>query len=157
MNVASNLLCLEQGVSANHKTVEAFLVPLGDLRDGLYELYCDSGDRRLRALVDADGPWSSYVSALYALSDEILEALVPIASEGRCGPTELAQVLQGIAVRCAAFAHAAADLPDQTMKALESLGIDATNPVDPLRNASQHLGEVVRAAKEVTKAASRLQ
>ena len=158
MNVASNLLCLESktedvGVLSARRleqtrgaeSIAAFLAPLGELRDALYELYCDCGDPRMRALQGADTPLAAYVSGLYALCDEILEALA-VVSGMRGGPPDLVQVTSDMKIRCSAFAHASSRLPDEAAAALASVAVDATNAVDPLRNVGEHFQDVVRAA-----------
>jgi hypothetical protein len=143
MNVASNLLCLEQMRGAD--SIDTFLAPLGELRDALYELYCDSGDPRMRALQGADSALAAYVSGLYALCDEILEAL-SVVSAMRSDHPDLVQITADMKLRCAAFAQASSQLPDRAATALASVEVDDTNAVDPLRNVGEHFQDVVRAA-----------
>jgi hypothetical protein len=158
MNVATNLMCLEQAVAASGDRLQktgpaclaALLGPLGELRDALYELYCDGGDPRMRALQTAGSPLSAYVSGLYALCDEILETFA-VASGLPSGHPELAETASEIATRCAAYAAATTDLPEKATQALAAVAVDATNPVDPLRNASQHLRDVIRAADDIVR------
>ena len=64
MNAAANILCLEQLVdvvmdSADVLALErvrALIARLGDVRDALYELYCDAADPRMRGSSTPDGP-----------------------------------------------------------------------------------------------------
>jgi hypothetical protein len=149
MNVASNLLCLEQVVAgARGASVAAFFGPLGELRDALYELYCDCGDPRMSAVYGAGRPLSTYVSGLYALCNEILENLSLVYGM-RSGHPDLVPIAAEIGTRCAAFVQATSELPDLAAEALASVTVDATNAVDPLRDASRHFQDVVRAAGDV--------
>jgi len=145
MNVASNLLCLEP------KAATEFLVPLGELRDALYELYCDCGDPRMHAIHGSTSPLAGYVAGLYALCDEVLEMLAMISGD-RSGPADLVRFTADIRTRCVAFEQACAPLADEVATALATVSVDATNPVDPLRDVREHFRDVVRAAGDLVRA-----
>jgi hypothetical protein len=156
MNLASNVLCLEQSVETSGARsmldVGRFLGPLGDLRDALYELYCDASDRRMRPLVETQGPLGAYVCALYAACDGILDGLMAVASEIHRGSPDLSDAMADVLAQCKVFATTSSALLGQASEALAGVPVDATNPVDPLRGACQDLRDTIRAAEALVDA-----
>jgi hypothetical protein len=167
MTVASNLLCLEQmldkcetagGSNSDPHVVfvARSLAPLTDLRDALYELYCDASDVRMRPLTTLGGPIAMYVCALYAACDEILEALMGLVSETLRGKPRVADAVAEAEERCKAFASASSELSEGASRALARIAVDLTNPVDPLRSAAQNLQNAIEAAARLVEASSQV-
>jgi hypothetical protein len=148
MNVVSCLHCLEQ--ANDDGAVAAFIEPLGQLRDALYELYCESGDPRMRPLHAAGGLLSAYVAGLYALCDDILETLTTASGLGGDDP-DVVRLATRIRASGAAFEQASAELPDRISEALASVAVDVTNAVDPLRGVGERFQDLVRAARELAR------
>jgi hypothetical protein len=146
MNVVSNLVCLEPW-AGGEGPASALFVSLGELRDALYELYCDCGDPRLGELQGRGSPLAAYVSGLYALCDETHETLT--AASGLRGLAEISQWATDWKTRRAAFIEATGDLPARVAAALASIEVDPMDPADPLRSVGERLQGVVRAADDV--------
>ncbi len=132
MALASNLLCLEQTAE------EPSHVPvLGDLRDALYELYCDASEPRMRPALEMDQPLPAYIKAVYELADSILTGH-PRADASRS---------------FALFDAATGGLGERAASVLQAIPMEADNPVEPLRFAIHHLEDVLRLVDRLRAAA----
>jgi len=123
MNLAGGQLCVEQVLEANDAFGRAVSASLETLRDALYEMYCDAADVRMSELAKPEGALGRYVRAVYALSEEVIAAMLETE---RDAPkiARLAAALMGLAA------------PDAE-RWLEKLGVDTQNPLEPLRRLSR--------------------
>jgi hypothetical protein len=156
MNVASNLLCLEQAAdsikskpSAARRIVEKSLAPLGEVRDALYELYCDATDARMQPLLDAMGPLPVYVRALYLWYNSVLEALVALATDLQRGQPDCAYLQAAIDRSTTSFKASSQGMPERVAEALDALPIEPTSPVEPLRGLRRHFAQLVFAVRSL--------
>src|SRR5438445_10326654 len=73
MNAASNILCLAQMVDSVMDTADVLAVDrvralaerLSEVRDSVYELYCDAADPRMRGRSTPDGALTEYITRFY--------------------------------------------------------------------------------------------
>jgi hypothetical protein len=170
VNVASNLHCLEQMLAAMRKTPSEAIVllktpvgPLNELRDALFEVYCDVGDPRVKDVLGEPNLLNEYVRALYELCDSTLEALTNFAAEVQNGTPDSERVRSDLARGAATFASAASTPFGPMLEALRSFAIDPTDPKDPkdstdptppLQHVVQHIGQMVSAATHLLEAIS---
>lgn len=147
MNLAGKLLCLEQVMDAvpaqSAARVRGVLEDLSEVRDALYEVYCDAADPRMRAWTAEDAPFATYIIGLYAWCDGVADAHIvlarkpELAASGEAGETATAAPL---------FDDGAAQ---KITDALHSLDIDQTSPVEPLRNVFKDIEEMFFVARSL--------
>jgi hypothetical protein len=136
LSLAGNLLCLEQALDSAPRVagIHAVLHLLNELRDALYEVYCDAADARMNQYTREGAAFAKYIRGLYAWAEGMVEAHLTLASRLRSTripsidlssieetSTRLAPCLDDEAARDIAHLH-------------ETLGVDVANPIEPLRN-----------------------
>jgi hypothetical protein len=151
MNAAANILCLEQLVdvvmdSADVLALErvrALIAKLGDVRDALYELYCDAADPRMRGSSTPDGPLTKYITELYAFSDLVNDRLATITTAMRTDSADWKLLAPTLDMGAPLFAE---DVRRSVRDSVHGLGVDFSNHVEPLRNLPKDVEEMFLAA-----------
>ncbi len=151
MNAAANILCLEQLVdvvmdSADVLALErvrALITRLGDVRDALYELYCDAADPRMRGSSTPDGPLTKYITELYALSDLVNDRLATITTAMRTDSADWTLLALTLDAGAPLFTE---DARRAVRESVHGLGVDFSNHVEPLRNLPKDVEEMFLAA-----------
>jgi hypothetical protein len=160
MALASELLWLEQllvagtEASAHLETVRGLMEQTEAVRDALYELYCDAADDRMATLVAPGATLEVHVRKSYAWCTRVVGLLAAITSglraPQRTGPDWAA------AKACFREASALYAEPAGTLgQAVSALPIDFTSPIEPLRNLSRDLEQLLRAKGELQAALSK--
>ena len=152
MELAGNLLCLEQTVDAVRytETTRALVVRIQTIaeeaaraRDALYDLYCDAADPRMKRWTAAGTPLATYVEGLYWWCGAVVLAHVALAtglrSEQRVTAVDALQLREALERAAPLFDEFIAETIPESFK---SLGIDETSPVEPLRNLYKNLEEL---------------
>jgi hypothetical protein len=152
MGVVSSMSILEQLLDGVKLAGASELAAdLSELRDALYELYCDAADDRMRAVTTEACPFTKYIKGLYTSADAVLAAFIMVAAAARSkkqidwAPLE-EQVHH--------LADTSAD--DAIRAALAPLQIDAKNPTEPLRNLQKDVASTFAAARTLAERLSRL-
>ena len=122
MSLAGGQLCVEQAMMADDSAGRAVAARLEELRDALYEMYCDAADPRMREVASVDGALGRYVRALYVATEEVVSFMLD------------AERVPG---RAAELGKSIASLPALDAEWLTGLGIDANNPLEPLRHVAR--------------------
>ena len=151
MNAAANILCLEQLVdvvmdSADVLALErvrALIARLGDVRDALYELYCDAADPRMRGSSTPDGPLTKYITGVYAFSDHVNDRVATITTAMRTDSADWTLLAPTIDASAPLFEE---DLRRSVRDSVHGLGVDFSNHVEPLRNLPKDVEEMFLAA-----------
>ena len=151
MNAAANILCLEQLVdvvmdSADVLALErvrALIQRLGDVRDTLYELYCDAADPRMRGSSTPDGPLTKYITPLYAFADDVNDRLATITTAVRTDSADWKQLVPALEAGALLFAE---DERRAVRDSVHGLGVDFSNHVEPLRNLPKDVEDMFLAA-----------
>jgi hypothetical protein len=158
MNLASSLLWLEQQYGdhaeppSSHRTevhseaMRALVEKAAAVRDALYELYCDAADGRLAPMVSTGGVLETHVRAAYKWCEQTVGLVTGIGSSLReaDGPDWTAAKN--------AYRQTVAIYPGSgwaARKAAESLGVDFSSPIEPLRGFPQHLDQLLAAIDEL--------
>jgi hypothetical protein len=150
MNAAANVLHLEQLLDVVMDSADVLAVDrargliarLGDVRDALYELYCDAADARMEAETAADSQLAEYIALLYEWCAKVNDRVVTVASAMKSGPADWS-ALAGATPSPSLFAegvHRA--LRDR----VQAVGVDFANPVEPLRNLPKDVEHMFVAA-----------
>jgi hypothetical protein len=149
MNLAGNLTLLDQLVESPQATrgVRAVAKDLSDLRDALYELYCDAADPRMKDWTADGAPFSTYIKGLYAWADGVCDAYSTFVARLKTTGIDSTSLKLSL--------NRVARLVDDALVAriedgLTQLPVDASSPVDPIRSLHKDLEElfsVVRALK----------
>ena len=145
MGVAANILCFEQSLQPDDENgkLGTLAGKVGDVRDALYELYCDAADARMEKLTAAQGTLSMYIGGLYAWCDRIVDALLVQSMDAR-GVT---LNLTGVRARAVTDARLFDDETRARIRAeVRALGIDFLSPVEPLRNLPKDVEQLFVAA-----------
>jgi hypothetical protein len=152
MSVVSSLSVLEQLVDDVKLTgVAAELAnDLSELRDALYELYCDAADERMRAVITESSPFTKYIKGLYASLEAVLKAFIAVANGARSGS---GVNWSPVAAHADHLADTSAD--DAIRAAITALAIDAKSPIEPLRNLSKDVASTFAAARALAERLSR--
>jgi hypothetical protein len=159
MNLASRLLWIEQQVdgegppSSSNVQREGHLGPIrgmltdfGDVRDALYELYCDAADERLAPLVQPGASLDVLVRNTYVWCTLVVALLARVTTDVRTpeGPDwNLAKT---------EFRAAEIKYPERSHDAREAvagLRIDFKSPVEPLRHLPDDLESLVRNSEKL--------
>lgn len=114
---------------AHADTVRRLAAQVDVVRDALYELYCDATDQRARILVGPSAPLEHHVRCIYEWCGRVVALLGALVNGLRAGGPDWA-------VAKAQFRGASAMYvapSDALRAAVGKLGIDASNPVEPLR------------------------
>jgi hypothetical protein len=153
MSLVSSLSLLEQlleGAKAEVAGGRGLANDLSELRDALYELYCDAADERMRSVTTESSPFTRYVRQLYASCEAVVGAFIMVAAAARAGKTVEWAPLEE-------HAHHLADAGavDAIRAVLSPLSIDARNPVEPLRNLPKDLASTYAAARTLAERLSR--
>jgi hypothetical protein len=162
MSLASELVWLEQNSDAgvdgppssgqregHFEALRSLAEQASDVRDALYELYCDAADPRLSVLLapDAAGaPLEAYVRTSYDWCGRVVKLLGRITTDLRApgGPDWN--------VAKSAFREAARHYPgdgDAARTAVQGLPIDYSIPVEPLRHLPSNLEQLLESAAEL--------
>ena len=151
MSLVSSMSLLEQlleGVELHGATdVEK---DLSELRDALYELYCDAADPRMVAATTESSPLTRYIRGLYASCEAVLGGFIVVAAGARAKkPVDWAPLREQ--------AHHLADTgaDDPIRASLAPLQIDARSPTEPLRNLPKDLASTYAAARTLAERLSR--
>lgn len=143
MGVAANILCFEQSLDADdgNGKLGTLAAKVGDVRDALYELYCDAADARMESVTVAQGTLAIYISGLYAWCDRVVDALLVQSMDARGATLDLA----------AAYAIHDDHLFDEATRErirgeVRALGIDFASPVEPLRNLPKDIEQLFLSA-----------
>lgn len=151
MHLASDLLCLEQlveglaGGGAPSETLRRLTAQAGEVRDALYELYCDAADPRMAPVVEPGAALEQDVRRRYAWCTRIVAVLTAIADGLRRGGPDWGAIKAGF--RDAAERYAGAS--DVLRDAVKGLLVDFTSPVEPLRNLPQDLEQLFGSAERL--------
>jgi len=152
MELAGNLLCLEQSVDSVRYTestratlvrVQTIAEEAGRLRDSLYDLYCDAADPRMKPWTATGTALASYVDGLYRWCGAVVTAHVALTSslrtEQRVTSIDALQLREALERVGPLLDEAAGEAIPESLRAL---GIDETNPIEPLRNLYKNLEEL---------------
>ncbi len=151
LTLAANVLCVEQLIEvaaggADALAIErslALLARLDEVRDSLYELYCDTADPRMTAQTVAGAELPRYIGRLYSWCDSVADRMVAIAARMKNGPAEWGQLAPSLS-------DAELLLDDVTTRAVRtsiaSVGVDFTSPVEPLRTLPKDLDAMFASA-----------
>jgi len=151
MHLASDLLCLEQLVEgfaeggAHPETLRRLTAQAGEVRDALYELYCDAADPRMASVVASGGALEQHVRGRYAWCTRIVAVLTAIADGLRKGGPDWGTIKAGF--RDAAECYAGPS--DVLRDAVRGLLVDFASPVEPLRNLPQDLEQLFGSAERL--------
>jgi hypothetical protein len=158
MNLASSLLWLEQQwgghveppsshrTEVHTETMRTLVAQAAAVRDALYELYCDAADGRLAPMVSSGGVLGTHVRATYKWCERTVALVSGIGSSLREaeGPDWTAAKTS--------YRETVALYPGSgwaARKAADSLGVDFSSPVEPLRGFPQHLDQLLAAVDEL--------
>lgn len=135
MSLAGGQLCVEQATTNDDTFAIAVSHCLEALRDALYEMYCDTADPRMRSLAAEAAPVGRFVRAVYATTEEIVNFMLDTERE-RAKAHALGQKLAALP-------------PLEEQKWVTALSLDAHNPLEPLRNLSNDVGELAAAVERL--------
>jgi hypothetical protein len=162
MSLASDLLWLEQNSDAgvdgppssgqrdgHFEALRSLAEQASEVRDALYELYCDAADPRLSSVLAPGAAGASievYVRASYDWCGRVVKLLGHITTELRApgGPDWN--------VAKSASREAAKHYPgsgEAARTAVQALPIEYSSPVEPLRHLPSNLEELLQAAAEL--------
>ncbi len=150
MGIAGQLAWLEQlfdgGGSAGTATVRSLVSQAEEVRDALYELYCDAADSRLAPLVAPGGHLERQVSGSYRWCALVVDVLASLTTGLRAasGPDWGA-----IKVGFRQAAEHYTPPSDPLRAAVHELPIDTTSPVEPLRYLSRDLETLFAATEDL--------
>ncbi len=152
MALASQLLWVRQmldGVPSAGPHGEAVrqLIDLTEnVRDALYELYCDAADDRMSRLVGRGAALELHVRGSYAWCVRVVGLLATVTSGLRtvAGP-DWAAAKRGFQQASARYPAPPGSLRD----AVRSLPLDFASPIEPLRNLPQDLEQLFTAMGEL--------
>jgi hypothetical protein len=151
LTLAANVLCVEQLIEiaaggADALAIErsmALLARLDEVRDALYELYCDTADPRMASQTAAGGVLPGYIARLYSWCDSVADRLVSITTRMKVAEAAWSQLAPSLT-------EAESLLDDVTTRAvrtsIESVGVDFTSPVEPLRTLPKDLDAMFASA-----------
>ena len=151
LTLAANVLCVEQLIEvaaggADALAIErsmALLARLDEVRDSLYELYCDTADPRMAQQTAAGGVLPGYIGRLYTWCDSVADRLVTIASRMKNGPAEWAQLGPSLVEA----EHLLDDVTTRAVRtSIASVDVDFTSPVEPLRTLPKDLDAMFTSA-----------
>jgi len=139
MTAASNILCLEQLVDVVMDTADvlavdrarALIARLGDVRDALYELYCDAADPRMHGRSTPDGALTRYITKLYAWCEDVNDKLAIVTTGMRTGVADWRALAPAHDAEPSLFAE---DTRRSVRDSIHQLGVDFASHVEPLRN-----------------------
>jgi hypothetical protein len=165
IQLASRVHSLEQqldGLPADPATdaavtvVRSALDPIAEVRDALYEVYCDAADLRMRPMASPGSPLTEYIGALYLFAERAVSALVLLVAGLKAGQPDWAGARRGFADAALGFERAAAPVLDDIERELFLLPIDVASPVEPLRNARKDAHAMFRSAARLEACIGRL-
>jgi hypothetical protein len=157
MNLASSLVWLEQQYGdhfeppSSHRTevhveaVRTLAAQAAAVRDALYELYCDAADKRLLPMVTSGGVLETHVRAAYKWCEHAVALVTSVGSSLRD-----AEGPDWGAVKTA-YRETVAMYPGsgwEARKAADTIGVDFSSPIEPLRGFPQHLDQLLTAVDE---------
>lgn len=150
MNAAANVLCLEQHVDTvmdsadvmDIDRVRALIARLGDVRDALYEVYCDAADPRMHGKSTPDGPLTSYITRLYSWCETVGDRLATVTT-GMRGSAADWSALASVVGEGALFAE---ETRRQVRDSVHALDVDFASPFEPLRNLPRDVEQMFLSA-----------
>lgn len=134
MSLAGGQLCVEQAMMPDDSAGQAISARLEELRDALYEMYCDAADPRMHEVASVDGALGRYVRALYVTTEEVVSFMLD-AERAPERATELGKAI--------------ASLPALDGEWLAGLGVDANNPLEPLRHIARDMAALTSAVSQL--------
>lgn len=143
MGVAANILCFEQSLGAEDENgkLGALAKEVGEVRDALYELYCDAADARMEPVAAAQGTLAVYIAALYAWCDRVVDALIVQSMDARGAAIDLS------AARAVTEPRVFDEETHRNIRErVSALGVDFASPVEPLRNLPKDVEQMFAAA-----------
>jgi hypothetical protein len=151
MSAASNVLCLEQlvdGVMEDADVlavdrIRALIVRLGDVRDALYELYCDAADPRMHGRSTPDGALTGYITKLYAWCELVNEKLALVTTGMRTSAADWRVLAPAYDAEPSLFAE---DARRSVRASIHELGVDFASHVEPLRNLPKDVEQMFLSA-----------
>jgi hypothetical protein len=145
MGLASDLLCLGQaldvlpeGRATHADALRQLSAHVAEVRDALYELYCDAAHPRTSDLHGFLGSLEPHVRQAYAWCGAVVALFLQVAAQLRAE-----SALDWEAAK-AAYRAAVEKLPRFALglrEAVYGFGIDFTSPVEPLRNLTTNLDQ----------------
>ncbi len=136
MALVAELAWLEQLLEAGEEdahaiTLRRLSVQAEAVRDALYELYCDAADPRLSPLVVTGAPLERHVRCAYIWCGRVVTLLGGLLNGLRSieGP-DWGLAKTGFRAAQVMYVPASAEVRD----VVAALGLDTTNPTEPLRN-----------------------
>jgi hypothetical protein len=143
MGVAANILCFEQSLAGDdeHGKLGALAAKVGEVRDALYELYCDAADPRMEAIAVSQGTLAMYIASLYTWCDRVVDALLVQSIDVRRSALDLSAARDVVDARL---------FEDETQRSLRqaiaNVDADFASPFEPLRNLPKDLEQMFAAA-----------
>ncbi len=151
LTLAANVLCVEQLIEVAAGGADALAIEramalqtrLDEVRDALYELYCDTADPRMTSQTAAGAVLPGYIGRLYAWCDSVADRLVTIAARMKNGPAEW----QTLAPALGEAEHLLDDVTTRAVRtSIASVGVDFSSPVEPLRTLPKDLDAMFASA-----------
>jgi hypothetical protein len=153
MNAAANVLHLEQLVDVVMDSadvlevdrVRSVIARLADVRDALYELYCDAADPRMHAGTSAASPLTAYIARLYEWCALVNDRLAIVTSSLRHAAADWGALVSA-PMPTALFEESTRSA---VRTRVHASGVDFTSHVEPLRNLPKDVEQMFIAAVEL--------
>jgi hypothetical protein len=136
--------------------VRAALHQVSEVRDALYDVYCDAADSRMLPMAAQDGFLACYIAALYDFAEHGVAALVLLVTGLKSGRPDWGEARRRFADAALAFERASSPVLDEIERELFLLPIDVTSPIEPLRNARKDAQAMFRSAAQLDACIGRL-